>query len=82
MELLDARNATEDMSSEHDYQDSNSDGPRPVTEADIELEARRLVAAAWEVGIHARLLGGLAIAERCRRRSARCSPGALATSTS
>ena len=64
MELLDARNATEDMSSKHDYQDSDSDGPRPVTEADIELEARRLLAAAWEVGIHARLLGGLAIAER------------------
>jgi hypothetical protein len=35
-----------------------------VTEADIELEARRLVSAAWEAGIHARLLGGLAVAER------------------
>jgi hypothetical protein len=35
-----------------------------VTESDIELEARRLVAAAWDAGIHARLLGGLAVAER------------------
>ena len=35
-----------------------------VTEADIELEARRLVSAAWNAGIHARLLGGLAVAER------------------
>jgi hypothetical protein len=35
-----------------------------VTEADIELEARRLVSVAWEAGIHARLLGGLAVAER------------------
>jgi hypothetical protein len=35
-----------------------------VTEADIELEARRLLTAAWEAGIHARLLGGLAVAER------------------
>lgn len=35
-----------------------------LTEADIELEARRLLTAAWEAGIHARLLGGLAIAER------------------
>lgn len=35
-----------------------------VTEADIEVEARRLLAVAWEAGIHARLLGGLAVAER------------------
>ncbi|HEY4828098.1 MAG TPA: hypothetical protein VIH85_15085 [Solirubrobacteraceae bacterium] len=35
-----------------------------LTEADIELEARRLLTAAWEAGIHARLLGGLAVAER------------------
>lgn len=35
-----------------------------MTEADIELEARRLLAAAWDAGIEARLLGGLAVAER------------------
>src|SRR3984885_12666904 len=35
-----------------------------LTEADIELEARRLLTAAGEAGIHARLLGGLAVAER------------------
>jgi hypothetical protein len=35
-----------------------------LTEPDIEVEARRLLTAAWEAGIHARLLGGLAVAER------------------
>lgn len=35
-----------------------------LTEADIELEARRLMSVAWNAGIHARLLGGLAVAER------------------
>jgi hypothetical protein len=64
MELLAARTETEVMSSQHDRQDSNPEEPRPMTEADIELEARRLLVAAWEAGIHARLLGGLAIAER------------------
>src|SRR5579863_9552642 len=41
-----------------------ADAPEQATEADIELESRRLVDTAWDAGIPTRLLGGLAVAER------------------
>lgn len=46
------------------HEDHASAGPQPATAAEIAVEARRLIDGAWDAGIPARLLGGLAVAER------------------
>jgi hypothetical protein len=51
------------MASHRPQQDRPSAAPAAVT-GEIEVEARRLIDSAWDVGIPARLLGGLAVAER------------------